>query len=180
MENILANWIYSRIQPFVSGRVLEVSASTGLVAPIAKELGVNADVMNINLMSDQLNINLVHAYDTVMVMHCVNQNRMVANCVQLMRTDGYLFLQVPACTALYNALDLGFRIWREQNVKYVDNLLNRYCVIVKVWYFLISPDDALQTKTINRYYGKVSVFRKSDSTGFEEAGLSAIVVAKKR
>jgi len=177
-ELSLSEWIFQRIRPFVGGRVLEVDNGDGRIAPFCKQLGIQTDALPLNMTHidfDKEYNGLSGAYNMVIALHIVHdanlRRQVFANCFNLLKKEGFLVIQLPIYTALYEGLDDGFGEWRWNNRLFMTNQLQANYNIIKIGYCMV-------TDTIN-YRERVNVFNSVLASGFDQEGLSAIVVGQK-
>ena len=182
----LSEWIFERVREFVTGRVLEIDTATGNLAPICLQNKVTTEVISINLADESFDQNyaaLISVYDTVIALNIADQiagNRLLAvNCKKLLKPGGHLITRLPARTALYKGLDQGYRRWKIYNHEFINKVLRKDFSIIKIRYFMIASDLIFLT-WVSKYSEGVTLINKDKATGFNQAGLSIIIVGRKR
>jgi len=184
--NKLSWWIFERVKPFVVGRVLEITDGKGNIASVCEERGIRLEALSINLEDETFDssyIDLLGVFDTVIAFNKSNQsiaNRgVIKNCGKLLKKDGYLFIQLPAHTALYNGLDQGLERWKSYNWQYINAIVNADYEIVKVRYFIVGDNLLPIFQQLSKYMKKDAIFSMNDAITFNQAGLSILIVCKK-
>jgi hypothetical protein len=181
----LSTWIFERIRPFVGGRILEIDNGDGYIAPFCRQRGIQTDVMRVNLSDtdfDEEYRMLLGSYSMVLALHipkdAASYRQVIANCASLLKTQGFLVIQLPACTALYRGLDDGYRKWKWYNTEFIHKLLHTNFSIIKIRYRMVTDTEPLISEQSIKYRERVNVFTSSMATGFQE-GLHAIVLGQK-
>lgn len=181
----LSEWIFERVREYVTGSVLEIGTATGNLAPICLQNNITADVISINLADESFDENyagLIGAYDTVIALHeaaqIINNRGILFNCKKLLKPGGHLITRLPARTALYKGLDQGFRRWKIYNLEFINKVLRKDFSIMKTRYFIVAKDQP-SPQWISKYSERVTLIKTDKATGFNETGLSIIVVGKK-
>lgn len=179
----LQQWLYDRVEKFISGRVLEIAEGSGIIAPICED---HVEVEQIDLGDEDFEeryAEMIGAYDTLIVLHAgeqfKNDRNIAFNAALLLKQGGHIITRLPARTALYNGLNQGFRHWKRNNLEFISHVLRKDFSIMKTRYFIIA--DELQTaEWITKYSERVTLFNTENVTGLNAKGLSMIVVGRKR
>lgn len=182
----LNEWIYERVREFITGRVLEIATGSGNLAPFCEQNNLTTDVISIDLANESFDENyaqLLGAYDTVIALHISDQiasNRLLAiNCKKLLKPGGHFITRLLARTALYDGLDQGFKRWTIYNHEFINRVLRKDYSIIKIRYFIIGGDHPLRS-WVNKYSELVKLIKTDKAAGFNQVGLSIIVVGRKR
>lgn len=185
-NKLLSKWIFERIQPFVTGRALEINSSNADYSGICLQNNISIETISIDLTDPFFEENyagLINTYDTVLALHLAGlivSNRLIStNCKKLLKSGGHLITRLPAHTALYMGLEQGFEDWKIHNLKFINLLLRKDFKILKTGYFTITNNQPLLFQEAT-YSEEVGLFRLTNANDLNQTGLAVIVVGRKR
>ena len=158
----LNNWMYSQIEPFINGKVLEIGSGIGNISQVFIREGKDIDLSDIrdqyiDFLHDKfpnnkvLKIDLVHSdfdkvyshlfgtYDLVFALnvieHIENDKLAIRNICKLLKPSGIIYILVPAHQFLYNNFDKSLFHYRRYNKKSLKMIFPSNIEFVKSWYF---------------------------------------------
>jgi len=148
----LNSWFYQTINPFCSGKILEIGSGIGNISQffiqnkqdiILSDLRANYlealtkrfpkfDQNNFCLLDlvdqdfDEKYKNKFNSYDTIfainVVEHILDDDQAIKNCHKLLKRGGHLIILVPAYQSLYNRFDKELEHYRRYNQKSLNDL----------------------------------------------------------
>jgi hypothetical protein len=187
VSNSLNNWIYERVKPYISGRALEIANYEGSIASICKHEGIDIEVMSMNLADDLFDTSnslLFRVFDSIAVFQeskqIVYNENIVANINKLLKQRGYLLIQIPARTALYNGLEQGLEDWKLYNWQYINRVIGNGYDLLEVRCFIVSENMNPIIQKASKYLKRVTVFSSNNASAYIQAGLSMLIVCRKR
>jgi SAM-dependent methyltransferase len=143
-------WMFETIEPFCTGRILEIGSGIGNISAFFAEAGANITLSDIRenycstleskfKLLEIVKLDLVHPdfsriyqtelekFDTVfalnVVEHIHDDQRAIINAAKLLRPGGRLIILVPAYQALYNRFDKELEHYRRYSRHALNNLL---------------------------------------------------------
>lgn len=181
-ELSLSEWIFERIRPFVGGRILEIDNGEGKIAPFCRKRGIEIIVTPIESHTTPCE-NIQIEFDIVIDLHTVyrfaSHAQSIIKHTTFLRKEGLFIMQLPFLTALYEGLDTGYKEWKWQNGKLLNQLLNSQFNVLKTRCFIITDNPPLISPQSVKYKEKVTLFNPNQTLGFNQRGLSAIIVCQK-
>ena len=214
----LNNWMYSQIKPFINGKVLEIGSGIGNISQVFIKEGNDIDLSDIrdqyiNFLNDKfpnnkvLKIDLVHSdfdkvyghlfgtYDLVFALnvieHIENDKLAIKNICKLLKTNGIIYILVPAYQSLYNNFDKSLLHFRRYTKKSLKNIFQSNLKFIKSWYFNfagifgwylvgnILKKEIIPESNMKLYNFLTPIFKIIDIITLRSIGLSVVVVFKK-
>jgi 2-polyprenyl-3-methyl-5-hydroxy-6-metoxy-1,4-benzoquinol methylase len=150
----LNSWFYQTINPFCSGKILEIGSGIGNISQffIKDKSNITLSDLRSNYLEvltnrfpdfDQNNFCLLdlvdtdfdekykdrfNQYNTIfainVVEHILDDQQAIKNCYKLLKKGGHLIVLVPAYQSLYNRFDKELEHYRRYNQKSLNNLFN--------------------------------------------------------
>lgn len=214
----LNNWMYSQIKPFINGKVLEIGSGIGNISQVFIKEGNDIDLSDIrdqyiNFLNDKfpnnkvLKIDLVHSdfdkvyghlfgtYDLVFALnvieHIENDKLAIKNICKLLKTNGIIYVLVPAYQSLYNNFDKSLLHFRRYTKKSLKKIFQSNLKFIKSWYFNfagifgwylvgnILKKEIIPESNMKLYNFLTPIFKIIDIITLRSIGLSVVVVFKK-
>jgi len=214
----LNNWMYSQIKPFINGKVLEIGSGIGNISQVFIKEGNDIDLSDIrdqyiNFLNDKfpnnkvLKIDLVHSdfdkvyghlfgtYDLVFALnvieHIENDKLAIKNICKLLKTNGIIYILVPAYQSLYNNFDKSLLHFRRYTKKSLKKIFQSNLKFIKSWYFNfagifgwylvgnILKKEIIPESNMKLYNFLTPIFKIIDIITLRSIGLSVVVVFKK-
>lgn len=180
------NWLVEQFRPYLRGDILEVGIGHGSYCPLLKPygnyLGIDHDAQSVAearlrfpdiafqqcdiLDRSQLRSIAPTGVDSVISLnvfeHIEDDEKAIANIIDLIRPGGHLLVSVPAMMALYNELDrLAGHVRRYSTARFRDILARQPVEIVRLnyinpvgalgwWMNSLSRPKSLDSEAINR------------------------------
>ena len=214
----LNNWMYSQIKPFINGKVLEIGSGIGNISQVFIKEGNDIDLSDIrdqyiDFLHDKfpdnkvLKIDLVHSdfdevyghlfrtYDLVFALnvieHIENDKLAIKNISKLLKTNGIIYILVPAYQSLYNNFDKSLFHFRRYTKKSLKDIFQSNLKFIKSWYFNfagifgwylvgnILKKEIIPESNMKLYNFLTPIFKIMDRITLRSIGLSVVVVFKK-
>tara|TARA_A100001011_G_scaffold271317_1_gene280530 strand:- start:133 stop:846 length:714 start_codon:yes stop_codon:yes gene_type:complete len=158
----LNNWMYSQIEPYINGRVLEIGSGIGNISQVFIKEGKDIDLSDIrdqyiDFLNDKfpnnkvLKIDLVHpdfdkvynhlsgTYDLVFALnvieHIEDDKLAIKNLSKLLKPNGIIYILVPAYQFLYNNFDKSLFHFRRYTKTTLKRIFHSNLNYLKSWYF---------------------------------------------
>lgn len=178
-------WVYERVQPYLTGRILEIDSNEGYISPVARKNGTSVEVSTheVLLRQDQAhNKEVCKTYDTIIDLNALQnpylQTQFLRPYTNFLNRGSYFITSIPAKTALYKGLDVGFRAWKRKNKKFATAIMNNQFELVKIRFYQACLDYNQELNTSNHYNERVKKFVDLIDS-IKPQGLSMLVIAIK-
>jgi hypothetical protein len=184
----VTRWIFETIRPFIKGRTLEINSGTISLCPLFighnrpihlsatkqfhlqalreayKGNGLIRSIHDFDFTAADFRTiypETLDVFDTVIALDVAMTDftKMAENIKYVLPKGGTLAMILPAYTSIYHGLDQNLADWKRYNKKPIREILRFSFSILKVRYFILTPDPA---KDI-----------------FAHSGLSALLTVKK-
>jgi SAM-dependent methyltransferase len=213
-------WMYETITPYCQGTILEIGSGVGnlsqffikekkdiFLSDIRDNYGdilkskFNLDgqrVLNIDIAEldfEKKYAELFEKFDSIfclnVVEHIENDDLAIKNMMKLLKANGTLTVLVPAYQSLYNGFDVTLEHFRRYNEKRLTNLMSKYGLIQKSFYFnavgilgwwtsgQLFKNTTIPEGEMKLYNTLVPVIRIIDKIVFQKIGLSVVCVLRK-
>ena len=180
----LNKWIFQRIEPFLTGKVLEIDELSRISRYYEGEhyqlnwQPTGQQNQNGNILSEYS-----ETYDTIIFLRDItsslNNEILQGALCKLLNIEGCLIAFAKANSALYNGTNQGINEWKKQNLNFIKANVGGQYQIEKVRYFTIGQIPEPETNS-QEYQERVADFSNEEAVDFDIAGLNILIVIRKR